>query len=180
MVEKGIGRIDYDYLNNNFQRFVRNHREEGSEDERMRIKDDLHRSFAKLPIEIQGFAGMVINDLESGELVIRKGMEFTDYINEYKDRSESGHIKDLVLAFGVNEEMLRELMGLSINIDTLNEFGRFDKLKSTIDRNVAKIYFEEKLEEKLSPIKVNMHIDKLLTKFILSGGFDIEEYIYEY
>lgn len=180
LVEKGAGRIDYDYLNNNFQRFVRNHREEGSKDERMRIKDDLHRSFAKLPVETQGYAGMVINDLESGELVVDNGMEFTDYINEYKDRSESRHVKELVLAIGVNESMLRELMNLNIKKDTLNEFGRFDKLKSTIDRNVAKAYLEQKLEEKLSPIKVNMQIDNLLTKFILSGGFDIEEYIYEY
>lgn len=55
----------------------------------------------------------------------------------------------------------------------INEFGRFDELKNTVDK--VKAFFKRKEQSKFNPPKVNIRTDKLLRKFILSDGFDIEQ-----
>ena len=52
---------------------------------------------------------------------------------------------------------------------TLNEYGRFDELKATVDKQKAKAYFEELTDEKLSPAKVNIRAATLLRRFLLDG-----------
>lgn len=51
--------------------------------------------------------------------------------------------------------------------------GRFDELKKSVDKSKAKAFFEAYEQVKLIPPKVNMKTDRLLRKFILSGGFEI-------
>lgn len=64
-------------------------------------------------------------------------------------------------------------MKLNINEDNINEFGRFDKLKETVNKKIAKIYFDE-LDSTSYPIfKINQKIDEILRKFILDGGFEV-------
>lgn len=175
LVQKSADRIDYDYLNNNFQKFVRSHNQ-GNEQERERIKNDLHRFFATLTSEQQRYANMVINDLENGDLEVRVGEDFTDYILDYQERSESTNILNLVNAIGVSEDKLKEMMSLNMTEKNINEFGRFDKLKRTADKNKAKAYFENKVEEDLKVYEVNRYIHSMLHDFILQDGFDVEEY----
>lgn len=57
----------------------------------------------------------------------------------------------------------------------INEFGRFDVLKATIDKAKAKFCFESLEVTKIIPPKVNMKVDKLLRDFIINGGFDLEK-----
>ena len=59
--------------------------------------------------------------------------------------------------------------------DNINEFGRFDALKATVDPVVAKAYFEQLTGIKMPAPKVNIKVDSLLREFILKGGFDIED-----
>ena len=77
-------------------------------------------------------------------------------------------------AVGLDEMMLRNIMAQHVTEDNINEFGRFDALKATVDLNRAKAYFEGITGQKLLIPKVNMRADKLLRDFILQGGFDIE------
>lgn len=65
-------------------------------------------------------------------------------------------------------------MAQHVTEDNINEFGRFDALKATVDKDKAKTYFESITEEKLPIPKVNVKVDKLLREFIIKGGFDIE------
>ncbi len=60
-------------------------------------------------------------------------------------------------------------------VANINEFGRFDELKASVDRAKATDYFEKLDKVKISSFNINMRIHKLLQKFILTGGFDIEE-----
>ena len=69
--------------------------------------------------------------------------------------------------------MLRDMMDMRVTETNINEFGRFDRLKATVDRNKARDYLEKIERSKIIPPKVNMKVDKLLRDFILSGGFDI-------
>ncbi len=75
--------------------------------------------------------------------------------------------------FGINEEALREIMSLSLTEETINEFGRYDALKATLDMDKAKAYFEKVSGTSLSVFKVRSKFDILLRQFILSGGFDL-------
>ena len=77
-------------------------------------------------------------------------------------------------ALGLDENKLRDMMAQHITEDNINEFGRFDALKATVDKDRAKAYFEKLTGQKLRLPKVNIRIDNLLRDFILKGGFDIE------
>lgn len=65
-------------------------------------------------------------------------------------------------------------MSLSLSENNINEFGRFDELKKSVDKSKAKIFFEAKEQTTLSLPKVNIRIDKILRDFILSGGFELD------
>ena len=66
------------------------------------------------------------------------------------------------------------MMDLKLTETNINEFGRLDELKSTVDKAKAKVYFESKEGIKLNPPKVNIRVDKIIREFILKGGFEIE------
>ena len=55
----------------------------------------------------------------------------------------------------------------------INEYGRFEDLKSTVDRTKARIYFESEEKTKIKEYRVNAKIDKLLREFIIKGGFEV-------
>ena len=74
---------------------------------------------------------------------------------------------------GLDEMKLRNLMSLQLNSTNINEFGRYDDLKKTVDKTKAKEYFEKIEGIKLIPPKVNIKVDNLLREFILSGGMEI-------
>lgn len=176
LVQKDTGRIDYDYLNANFDRYVRSI-EGGDPEERRRVKNDLHRFFATLTSDEQRYANMVINDLENGELVVEPGRDFMDYIIAYQERTESDNINTLQEAFDLDEKHLRNMMNLNITQNNLNEYGRFSKLKESVDRKKARFYLEETLGEKLKPFEVSRKVDIILRDFLLEDGFNVETYL---
>lgn len=176
LVKKSSSRIDYDYLNSHFQKYISS-QTQGDANEQERIKNDLHRFFATLTAEQQAYANMVINDLENGDLVVEAGKEFTDYINEYQERSESRHVTKLVDATGVDIALLNEMTSLNINEKNIDEFGRFTKLKKTANKQKAKDYFEHALGKKMKVFEVSRMTHSLLQDFIMEDGFDVDEYL---
>ena len=96
-----------------------------------------------------------------------------DYINEYLLKAQDDQIHRVSLALGVDETKLRNIMSLKLNSTNINEFGRYDELKKTVNKVKAKDYFEKIEKAKITPPKVNIKSDNLLRKFILSGGCEI-------
>ncbi|MDO5388844.1 MAG: hypothetical protein Q4F63_06385, partial [Clostridia bacterium] len=72
-----------------------------------------------------------------------------------------------------DENMLRDLLKLRITDANINEYGRLDTLKATVDKAKAKAFLEEKSGEKIPNPKVNIRVDKLLRSFIIKGGTEI-------
>ena len=70
--------------------------------------------------------------------------------------------------------MLRDFMDRGVVMDDINAFGRFDRLKATVDKDVAKAYFEEAEGKPIKAFRIPAMIDKILRLFISSGGFDID------
>lgn len=177
LVQKAQGRIDFDYLNNHFNKYLRLKEQEINPAKQLKVKNDLHRYFATLSSKQQIYANMVINDLENGELMIDEGKQFTDYINDYQARSESNQINSIVRAFGVDEEQLRNMIDLQITENNINEFGRFSSLMGSISQQQAALYLCDGLGKELKPYEVNRYADRILRDFIYSGGFNIDDYL---
>lgn len=79
----------------------------------------------------------------------------------------------MVKCLGVDEGKLQALMNTHVTEVNLNEYGRFDDLKATVDQQSAKTYFEG-LEGRLLPLfRVNIRTANLLQDFIIQGGFEL-------
>lgn len=64
-------------------------------------------------------------------------------------------------------------MNLKVTEANINEFGRYDELKNTIDKVKAKVFIEKIEDSAIKPFQVNIKVDEILRKFILEEGFDI-------
>ncbi|WFB36949.1 hypothetical protein P3T73_04140 [Kiritimatiellota bacterium B12222] len=83
-------------------------------------------------------------------------------------------IASIVEYLGVDKEKLLALMSTRVLEANLNDYGRFDDLKNSIDPRIAKGYFEALEGKPLPRFQVNMKVDELLRKFILEDGFELE------
>lgn len=175
LTEIDTGHIDTSYMNEKFDKWLKRlFAGEGDAGDVEAMLDELHGSFASLSQEQQRCAEMVIHAAQSYDLDIRPGMSFMDYINEFQARGKSGQVQALVDATGVDPGKLRALMALRVTEANINEFGRFDELKATADKQRAREYFSQKEGAPVPPFKVTMKLDALLRKFVLSGGFDLD------
>lgn len=175
LTEIDTGVIDADYMNSRFEKYLRLlNKEDSSEASVDEALDELHKTFAALTQEEQKYANIFLHDIQRGDVQAEAGKTLRDYITEYQHRAKNDQIHRFAEAFGLDEEKLRNMMSLKLTEHNINEFGRLDELKKTVDKSKAKAYFEAKEQTKLNPPKVNIRTDKLLREFILSDGFDFE------
>ena len=175
ITEIDTGKIDADYMNSRFTKFLKELQNNSSPEIVERVLSELHKSFTVLSQEEQKYANIFLHDVQIGEINIDESKTFRDYVVEYQYNAKNNQISRFANILGVNEEKLRELMSYKLNEDNINEFGRFDELKKTADKEKARDYFETTDVTKLYPPKVNLKLDKLLRDFILSGGFELHD-----
>jgi type I restriction enzyme R subunit len=109
----------------------------------------------------------------STSVTVEDGKTLRDYITEYMTRAKNDQIYRFSIAIGVDESELRSFLQIKVTDANINEFGRFDRLKATIDTVTAKTYLEKVEGKSIKPFQVNMKIDQVLRMFILDGGFDL-------
>ena len=174
LVAIDTGRIDTNYMNSRFEKYLKVLRQEDIDQDQLQENlDELHKSFATLTQEEQKYANIFIHDVQSGNVDIEDGKSFRDYITEYQFRAKNEQVRQLVSTIGVNISKLENLMNVGINEANINEYGRFDDLKSTVDKTKAKTYFELLEGTTIPEFKLSIKIEKLLKDFIFSGGFEI-------
>lgn len=175
LIEIDTGVIDANYMNSRFEKYLKLIKQKGlSEVLIEEALNELHKTFATLTQEEQKYANIFLHDIQRGDVQAEEGKLLRDYITEYQYRAKNDQIQYLADIFGLDQEKLEDMMSLRLTEANINEFGRFDELKNTVDKEKAKAFFERKEQSKLNQPKVNIKTDKLLRKFILSGGFDIE------
>lgn len=175
LTEIDTGIIDANYMNSRFDKYLKLIRQEGSSEELIeQAKAELHKTFAALTQEEQKYANLFLHDIERGDVMAEDGKTLRDYITEYQFRAKDDQIHRFATIFGLDEEKLRNMMGLNLNEATINEFGRFEELKKSVDKDKAKTFFESREHIKLITPKVNMKTDQLLRQFILTGGFEVD------
>ena len=176
LTEIDTGKIDSDYMNSRFEKYLKTLTHDNVDEGEIReTLDELHKSFAMLTQEEQKYANIFLHDVESGNLRMESGKPFREYITEYQFKAKNDQIYRIVEVLGVDENKLRKLMVANVTEANINEFGRFDDLKASVDNAKAKEYFENLGKIKMLAFKVNIKVHNLLQEFILKGGFDIEE-----
>lgn len=175
ITEIDTGMIDGAYMNARFEKYIKLLHETGVHLEDVeRAETELHKIFATLTQEEQKVANLFLHDIQRGDVKIIPGNTLRDYINAYLMKAKDDQITRVSDCLGVDEALLREMMGLHLDENHLNEFGRYEALKKTVDKKRAKDYFERVEGVKIIPPKVMTKVDLFLRQFILSGGFDVE------
>lgn len=171
LTEINTGVIDTNYMNSRFQKYLKA-LQDG--EETTAVLDELHKSFATLTQIEQKYANIFLHDVQSGDVIVEEEKTLRDYITEYMTRAKNDQIHRFAVATGVDEAELRAFMQMKVTEANINEFGRFDRLKGTVDRALAKAFIEKLEGGTIKPFQVNMKIDQILRRFILEDGFDVE------
>lgn len=175
ITEIDTGIIDSDYMNSRFDKYIKLLELDGATQESIdNAESELHKTFATLSQEEQKYANIFLHDIQRGDVKVDKGKTLRDYITEYIAKAKDDQVHRISTVLGLDEALLRSIMSLKLNINNINEFGRFDELKKSVDKAKAKQYFETVEGTTIIPPKVNIKVDNLLREFILSGGIDIK------
>ena len=173
ITEIDTAKIDSDYMNSRFDKYLK---ELNSHDQAAKeaALAELQRSFAALNQEEQRSAGLLLNDFLRGDVEVKAGYRFRDYLTEYQADAGQQQVKAIVKYLGVDEELLSGFMNTRITPANINDYGRFDALKASLDRQKAKQFFEVREDSAVKPYQVNVKADQLLRDFILQGGFELD------
>jgi len=161
------GRIDSDYLNAKFAKYVRGLQEGVPESELAMLLQEVHASFARLSSQDQVYANLWLNDVASGQAKLASGKTVEDYINDYKLSHQDRQITQLVGAVGIDESLLRAILDAHVNAGNIDEYARFTKLKSSVDLDRAKAYLEARDGKPTPVFQLRVQVEKLLRAFIL-------------
>ncbi len=174
LTEIDTGVIDAEYMNSCFKKYLKLRAQDGADEKRLEeVTTELHKSFASLTQEEQKFANIFLHDIERGDIIPQPDKTLRDYITEYQCRAKDDQIHRFATSIGVDEEKLRTMMALHLNEANINEFGRFDELKKTLDKMKAKTYLEKVEGQEVKLYRVNREVDNLLRKFITQGSFEV-------
>ena len=170
-----VDNIDDNYLNSKFKKWLLSFYNANEENVVASLQQQLHNEFASLSQEDQKFAEQILYDIQSGKLKVDKdtNLTFNDYINKYKIEAKNDQISIFANKLGFSEKELRELINLKPTDDNLNEYGRFDNFKKSLNVDVAKIYFDTRDGENYPKPLIKSKAENLVRDFIIKGGFDL-------
>jgi type I restriction enzyme, R subunit len=166
ITEKDTGKIDADYMNSRFEKYLK-FLQSGDLQAKEATLGELHRSFSSLSQEEQKTAEIFLRDIQRGDVQIDPARTLRDYLADYQAKAKNHQVDMLVALLGVNRVKLVALMNTHVTLSNLNEFGRFDDLKASVDQHKAKIYFEGLEGKELPLFRVNMRSAKHLQNFIM-------------
>ena len=168
ITEIDTDKIDTDFMNSRFDKY-RKIINSGDATELEKTLNELHKSFATLTQEEQKYANIFLHDIQNGDIQIDANKTFKEYIAQYQANAEHSQIMKLIELFGLDSDKLKDMMNTNVTEANINDYGRFDDLKDSVDTAKAKIYFEKLEGTKLPLPKVNMKMHNLLKDFILNN-----------
>ena len=149
-------KIDQNYMNARFEKWLK---AIGSIEETAAL-EELHYSFATLSKEDQRFAELFLHDVQSGDIKLDPNLALSDYITAYKQKDANDKVLKVIKDLGLNGALLLQLLERKYTRENL-DLGKLNALKATVDREKAKVYFNE---ERM--IFLNKRIDEFLREFI--------------
>lgn len=169
LVEINTEQIDTDYMNRNFERYVKALHQEGvSKEELDRLLNELSTSFASLPQAEQRFAEVLLHEIQTNDIVLEPDKSCRDYITDYMRRSQEAAVNELVESLGIDRDILQRIIERHPTQKDLDQFGQYDRLKESADRDKAQAYFQQTTGKTLSGLHLTIAIDRHLRDFILN------------
>lgn len=169
LVEINTEQIDTDYMNRNFERYVKALHQEGiSKQELDRLLNELSTSFASLPQAEQRFAEVLLHEIQTNDIVLEPDKSCRDYITDYMKCSQEAAVNELIESLGIDRGILQQIIDRHPTEKDLDQFGQFDRLKESADRDKAKAYFQQTTGKTLSGLRLTIAIDRHLRDFILN------------
>ena len=175
LTEINTDAIDSDYMNSRFSKYLKLVMDEADAKLREKTLKELHKSFARLPVEEQKYANLFLRDFHNGNIVITDGKSFLEYISEYKESAENERITRIVRRIGVNETKLRNLLKKKVTEANIDDFGRFDDLVKTVDWIKARRFFSIVDRAEIGEPELKIRVDEYLRDFLLTEGHDAFE-----
>lgn len=179
LVEIDTGLIDSAYMNSRFQKYLESFYNNDEAEVLDAVRKELHSSFAHLSAEDQKYANIFLNDIQQGRInrdEIDPDKSLSDYIGDYRSAAKNDQIHRFAEAIGVNEDKLRNIIGLHLPDNMLNQGGHYSELVETLDKSRARQFLETlNGGATVLPFQVSAKADRLLRDFIAKGGFDIDE-----
>lgn len=169
ITEIDTGKIDADYMNSRFAKYLKE-LQSGDGSSKEATLAELHKSFTSLSQEDQKLAEMFLHDVQRGDVQVDPNRTFRDYLADYKIAAIDKEVVAIASALGLDATKLIALMSTHLTEANLNEYGRFDDLRATVDQNKAKAYFDGLEGNSLPIFMVNIKAAKLLSNFLLRGG----------
>jgi len=163
-------RIDAEYLNSKFKKYLKALQDGVPQDVLDDLLEQLHASFARLSQDDQRYANRWLHDLQAGDVTLQPGKTVHDYINEYRITERDRQLVRLHECLGLDMAQLRRILDARVTAATINEYGRFDDLKASIDLDLAAAYFTEDTGARVSKFKVRALLDKLLRTYVIDGA----------
>lgn len=149
-------KIDQNYMNARFEKWLKTI---GGIEEAAAL-EELHHSFATLSKEDQKFAELFLHDVQSGDIVLDPSLVLSDYIADYKQKDANDKVVKVIKDLGLDDNLLRSMLARKYTRENL-DLGRFNDLKASVDKEKARVYFNEK-----RMIYLNKRIDEFLRAFI--------------
>ena len=149
-------KIDQNYMNARFEKWLKTI---GGIEEAAAL-EELHHSFATLSKEDQKFAELFLHDVQSGDIKLDSDLALSDYITTYKQKDANDKVLKVIKGLGLDGDLLRALLARKYTSENL-DLGRLNDLKATVDREKAKVYFNE---ERI--FYLNIRIDEFLRELI--------------
>ncbi len=168
------GKIDADYMNLRFAKYLKELQSGDGSSKEVTLAE-LHRSFTSLSQADQKFAEIFLHDIQRGDTQIDPSRTFRDYLTDYKIAAKDKEVAAIVTVLGLDAAKLIDLMSNHLTEANLNEYGRFDDLRSTIDQEKAKVYFDGLEGNSLPIFKVRIKAARLLSDFLLRGAAGVSE-----
>ena len=168
LTEIPTGKVNADYMNSRFDKFLKELNQHQDQASIELTLNELHKSFASLTQSEQKYAKLFLHELQRGDAQLIEGHSFRDYINDYKDSAENAQINAVVNALGLDKNKLMALMADKVDDKNLNNFGRFDALKETVNKKQAKAYFEKNDGTVIPAFKLSMRIAEFLKQLIFT------------
>lgn len=151
-------KIDQNYMNARFEKWLK---AIGKPEETVAF-EELHHSFATLSKEDQKFAEQFLHDVQSGDIQLDPNLTLSDYILHYKQQDANDKVQKIIDDLGLNGDLFRMMLARKYSRENL-DLGKLNELKNTVDKEKAKIYFNED-----RPIFLNKRIDEFLRDTITS------------
>ena len=149
-------KIDQNYMNARFEKWLKTI---GGIEEAAAL-EELHHSFATLSKEDQKFAELFLHDVQSGDIKLDSDLALSDYITTYKQKDANDKVLKIIKNLGLDGDLLLVLLARKYTSENL-DLGRLNDLKETVDREKAKVYFNEK-----RIFYLNIRIDEFLRELI--------------